>query len=278
MSTVALILAAIAIAVSVGLLALTALRSAAAKEPVKQRVRGATDRALTSLGKSLAPRVPKGFRERNEKRIVMAGGLDNFTVDRLAAWCVIGGFAGAIFGFALFGRANAFLLGFALVGFWLPVIWLEDQVKRRHNTMLRQMSFHLDLLTLGVEAGLDFTAALAKMVEKGKPGPLREEFNLMLSSIRVGVSRSQAMKDMMTRVDLPQLTTFLSALVQADKLGMSIGKVLRVQSESVRVERSQRAEKRANEAPVKILIPLVIFIFPTIWIILFAPMIFSFAF
>ena len=100
----------------------------------------------------------------------------------------------------------------------------------------------------------------------------------MLSQIRVGVSRSQAMRDLATRVDLPQLTTFLSALIQADKLGMSIGKVLRVQSESVRVERSQRAEKRANEAPVKILIPLVLFVFPTIWIILFAPMIFSFAF
>src|SRR6185369_12559088 len=119
--------------------------------------------------------------------------------------------------------------------------------------------FHLDLLTLGVEAGLDFTQGLSKMVEKGKPGALREEFTFTLSRIRVGVARGLALREMADRVDLPALTSFLSSLIQADKLGMSIGKVLRIQSDGVRQERSQRAEKRANEAPVRILIPLVLF-------------------
>jgi tight adherence protein C len=279
MTTLALILSAVAIALAVGLLVLTVLQNAEKKPPVKARVRTVTDRALSGIGARIGPRLPAGFRQRTEKRIGMAGGLSDLSADRLAAMCVLSGITGFLLGFVLFARSSVLLLVlFALAGLLLPIVWLDDQVKRRHNTMLRQLPFHLDLLTLGVEAGLDFTAALAKMIEKGKPGPLREEFNLMLSQIRVGVPRAQAMRDLSVRVDLPQLTTFLSALIQADKLGMSIGKVLRVQSESVRVERSQRAEKRANEAPVKILIPLVLFVFPTIWIILFAPMIFSFAF
>jgi tight adherence protein C len=278
-STVALILSAIAVSLSIGLLMLTVLQRAAKQAPVRSRVRGVTDKALSNLGSRVGPHLPLGFRARTEKKIAMAGGLVGLTVDRLAALSLLCGVTGVLLGVALFsGRSFVLVVLFAIAGFVLPVIWLDDQVKRRHNAMLRQLPFHLDLLTMGVEAGLDFTAALAKMVEKGKPGPLREEFNLMLSQIRVGMPRAQAMRDMSARVDLPQLTTFLSALTQADKLGMSIGKVLRVQSESVRVERSQRAEKRANEAPVKILIPLVLFVFPTIWIILFAPMIFSFAF
>jgi tight adherence protein C len=100
----------------------------------------------------------------------------------------------------------------------------------------------------------------------------------MLSEVRVGTSRSAALKAMAERIDLPAMTAFLSALLQADKLGMSVGKVLRIQSETVRIERSQRAERRANEAPVKILIPLILFIFPTIWIILAGPLLFSWLF
>ena len=280
MTTLALILAAVAAALSVGLLTFGAAQLSVGKPPVKKRVKGLTERTLDRLGKRVAPYLPAGFRQRTEKKITMAGGLDDLTPEGLAARSVLSAILAGLIGFVLFaGAQNGWLVPvFFFAGLLLPVIRLNDQVKQRHNAMLRQLPFHLDLLTLGVEAGLDFTAALATMVEKGKPGPLREEFNLMLSQIRVGVARGQAMREMATRVDLPQLTTFLSALIQADKLGMSIGKVLRVQSEGVRVERSQRAEQRANEAPVKILIPLVIFVFPTIWIILFAPMIFSFAF
>ncbi len=243
-------------------------------------LRGGSMRLFRRTARRLGPRLPQAFRGPTEKRIGMAGGLDGLTPEQVAlASIILGGFAFALGVLLAFAAENFVLpLVFGVLGLVLPSVWLNDRVKARHGDMLRHLPFHLDLLTLAVEAGMDFTAALAKMVEKGKPGPLREEFNHTLSQMRVGVARGQALREMAARVDLPQLTTFLLALVQADKLGMSIGKVLRVQSETVRTERSQRAEKRANEAPVRILIPLIVFIFPTIWIILFAPIVFSFAF
>jgi tight adherence protein C len=278
MTSVALILSAMAAALAAFLLVRSLALRVTTGAPVRDRARSFGEKTLSKLAARLAPKIPESFKKRVEKRSAMAGLNEQTPAERLAAMSLLGLIFGALLGLFMWSSSAIFFPLFTLAGGLLPTLSLDDRVKRRHNTMLRQLPFHLDLLTLGVEAGLDFTAALAKMVEKGKPGPLREEFSFMLSQIRVGVSRSQAMRDLATRVDLPQLTTFLSALIQADKLGMSIGKVLRVQSESVRVERSQRAEKRANEAPVKILIPLVLFVFPTIWIILFAPMIFSFAF
>lgn len=245
----------------------------------KQVTRGAKE-LLRRTGALVAGRVPSRMRTRLERQIQMAGGLLGLTAEGFVSYAI------AAVGLALVLALGAWVAGapavvsgaLVAIALVLPEAWLLDRVKTRHNDILRQMPFHLDLLTLGVEAGLDFTAALNKMVEKAKPGPLREEFQLMMSQIRVGTPRAQALRDMAERVNLPQLSAFLGALLQADKLGMSIGKVLRIQSDSVRIERSQRAEQRANEAPVKILIPLVAFVFPTIWIILAGPLLFTWLF
>jgi len=166
----------------------------------------------------------------------------------------------------------------AIVGVWYPVHWLGDQVKRRQLRITRALPYHLDLLTLAVEAGLDFTGALAKAVEKGKPGPLKDEFSLVLKQLKLGKTREESLKALIQRVDLPALTTFVTALILADRMGTSLGKVLRIQSAQLRLERSQRAEKLANQAPVKMLLPLIGCIFPTVFLVLFGPIVFAFVF
>jgi tight adherence protein C len=188
---------------------------------------------------------------------------------------VIALFAGLV-ACAGLGWNLAWSLAFALAGGLYPLIWVSDQVKKRHLLILRALPYNLDLLTLSVEAGLDFTAALAKVVEKGKGGPLRDEMMLVLKQLKMGKTREEALKAMIARVDLPSLTTFVMALIQADRMGTSLGKVLRIQSTQMRLDRTQRAEKLANEAPVKMLFPLIACIFPTVFLILFGPIVFAF--
>jgi tight adherence protein C len=165
-----------------------------------------------------------------------------------------------------------------LAGLFLPYQWLSDQITKRHLLITRALPYNLDLLTLSVEAGLDFTAALAKVVERGRKGPLLDELALVLRQLKMGKTRSDSLKMMVDRVNLVALSTFVSALVQADKMGTPLGKVLRIQSAQLRVERSQRAEKLAGEAPVKMLGPLILCIMPTVFFILFGPVIFQFKF
>jgi tight adherence protein C len=215
------------------------------------------------------------------RQIVMAGGLQGMTPSEVMLLALIGtavGIGAGVMVVVLTDWSWAWVAGTALLGLVLPFLWLKDQVKARHLQIMRDMPFHLDLLTLSVEAGMDFGAAVARMVDKGKPGPLREEFNSFLGEIRMGKTRAQALEAMGERVGLPALSSFVGALIQADKLGSGLGRTLRLQAEQLRTERFQRAEKLASEAPVKMLLPLVLFIFPTIWIILAAPLAFEWLF
>jgi tight adherence protein C len=160
---------------------------------------------------------------------------------------------------------------FAAFGAAYPLIWLRDKVKARHHKITRALPYNLDLLTLSVEAGLDFAAALGKVVEKGRKGPLSDELAITLRELKLGKTREEALRNLAARVDLTTLTSFVQALIQADKMGTPLGKILRILSTQMRIERTQRAEKLANEAPVKLLLPLIGFIFPTIFIMLFGP-------
>jgi tight adherence protein C len=159
-----------------------------------------------------------------------------------------------------------------------PLIWLRDRVRARHQAISRALPHGLDLLTLSVEAGLDFAAALAQVVEKGRRGPLADELALVLKELKLGKTREEALRNLAHRVDLPALTSFVQALVHADRMGTPLGKVLRILSTQLRVERTQRAERLANEAPVKLLLPLVLFIFPTLFLMLFGPLLHQFVF
>lgn len=158
-----------------------------------------------------------------------------------------------------------------------PVMWLRSAVKLRQHQILRAMPFVLDLLTLSVEAGLDFMSAVQRATEREKLDALSEELLRMVREIQVGTTRKNALKAMSERVDLPDMRALVNALVQADELGVAVGSILRIQSDQIRVRRFERAEKLANEAPTKLLGPLMVFIFPAVFIILLGPLFYKLA-
>jgi hypothetical protein len=155
---------------------------------------------------------------------------------------------------------------------WLPPkLWLYNVVKRRHMSIMKALPFVLDLLTLSVEAGMDFISALQRNCKSRRLDPLNEELLRMTKEIQVGSSRKEALKNMALRVKQSDLKAVAFALIQADELGVSIGAILRIQSEQLRSRRFDRAEKLAAEAPVKMLGPLLLCIFPSVFIILLGP-------
>ena len=187
----------------------------------------------------------------------------------------------AAIGFAVLGFLLGLLLGgvtgglfFALVGagvgFMGPEFWLGRKIRARGMAMVLQLPDALDLLTISVEAGLGFDAALAKVVEK-MDGPLVQEFRQALAEIRMGRTRREALRDVAKRADSQPINNFIGAIVQAEQLGVPIAKVLQIQSNQLRIERRQRAEEAAAKAPVKMLFPMVGCIFPTIFIVILGP-------
>jgi tight adherence protein C len=163
----------------------------------------------------------------------------------------------------------------AIIGFYLPLLLLQTKVNEKHKTIFRQLPDVLDLLSLMMEAGLDFNAVLNKIINSEK-GPLIDELRRVQQEIKLGKSRTDAFKEMSERACYAPLTTVVNAFTLAFKTGESLVPTLKTLSEQFRVERMQLAEKMANEAPVKLLIPIVLFIFPTVFIILFGPIVLSF--
>ena len=155
-------------------------------------------------------------------------------------------------------------------GYMAPEFWLGRKIRARSWAMILQLPDALDLLTISVEAGLGFDAALAKVVEKME-GPLVDEFRQALAEVRMGRTRRDALRDVATRADAQPVSNFIGAIVQAEQLGVPIAKVLQIQSNQLRIERRQRAEEAAAKAPVKMLFPMVGCIFPTIFIVILGP-------
>jgi len=166
-----------------------------------------------------------------------------------------------------------YTLLFMIIGYYFPILWLNDVLKKRQMNILKALPDTIDLLTLCIEAGLDFGAGIREIVEKGREGPLRDEFARLEKEINMGASRIEALRNMAKRNDIDDLNSFLIALIQAIKMGTRLGPILRAQAEQIRIKRSLRAEKMAGEAPVKMLAPLIICIFPTVFIIIFTPII-----
>jgi tight adherence protein C len=240
------------------------------------------ERTLRPLMERLSGTVGRftsaSFAETAEKRLALAGNPGNL---RVADWMGIKGI-GAVVGAILFFLLFQFVLntGFALAllggvvgvafGYTIPEFWLGGRVRRRQHDILLQIPDALDLLTISVRAGLGFDAALGKVVEK-MVGPLTDEFRRALAEVRVGKARREALRDIIPRTEVPALTNFIGAIIQAEQLGVSISKVLQVQSEQLRIERRQRAEEQAAKAPIKMLFPLVGCIFPSLFIIILGP-------
>ena len=207
---------------------------------------------------------------------------------------MLGGVYNRVDSYTFIGVQTLFGLGFILIcvlvldieniillllagafGFFVPLLWLKEQVKAKHKAIFRQIPDVLDMLTLMVEAGLDFNTSLAKILAIEK-GLLIDEFQASQQEIKLGKSRIEALSAMAERVKYQPLTQVINALTLAIKTGGSLGPTLRTLSEQFRVERSQQAEKMAQEAPIKLMGPLVLLIFPTVFIILFGPIILSF--
>ncbi len=165
-------------------------------------------------------------------------------------------------------------LSIGILALWVhPLAWLRQALKKRHKSILRALPFVLDLLTLSVEAGMDFISALQRNCKHRKLDPLNEELIRMICEIQIGTTRKEALHNIATRIRLPELKSICTALIQADDLGVSIGAILRIQSAQMRQQRFERAEKLANEAPTKMLGPLLLFIFPATIIMLLGPII-----
>jgi tight adherence protein C len=217
-----------------------------------------------------------GMIARQDAKLEKAGypgglrGADWMGVKFLVA--IIGGIAGFLLGLLMGGFVLGLLFGVVglAIGFVLPEFWLGSRVRKRSMDMVLQLPDALDLLTISVEAGLGFDAALAKVVEKME-GPLVDEFRQALAEIRMGRTRRDALRDVVARADAQPVANFIGAIVQAEQLGVPIAKVLQIQSQQLRIERRQRAEEAAAKAPVKMLFPMVGCIFPTIFIVILGP-------
>ncbi len=156
------------------------------------------------------------------------------------------------------------------LGYFLPGIWLTMRIRSRKASVLRAMPDALDLLTISVEAGLGFDAAMTKVTEKWT-NELSQAFTRVLVEIQMGTLRRHALRAMADRTDVPELTSFVAAIIQADQLGVSLARVLHIQSEQMRIRRRQRAEELAHQAPIKMMIPLVFLIFPALFVVLLGP-------
>jgi tight adherence protein C len=183
-----------------------------------------------------------------------------------------GAFCGLVFGGSLGGFGGGFLFaaGFAALGFFVPDFLVGSRARKRRDAIGTQLPDALDLLAVSVEAGLGFDGALTKITEHME-GPLVDEFALTLGEIRIGESRQDALKKMAGRVSSPELASFVRAIVQADQLGISLGRILRVQAADSRNKRQMAAEEKAMKAPVKMLFPTVTCIFPAMFIVILGP-------
>lgn len=204
------------------------------------------------------------------------GGLETcLDADRFIAGVVVAAavaaLVAAVAGSALGGAPAFLVLACAGVGTLLPRAWLADRVRARERAVLRQLPFLLDVITLAVQAGMNLSSALAQAADKTPAGPLRDEVGRLLRDLRAGRARAEALRAMGDRVALPALTSLVSALIVAEQQGSALAPLLRAQAEQRRNERFLRAEKLAMEAPVKMLLPLLVFIFPCTFAVLLFP-------
>lgn len=226
----------------------------------------------------LCSRLPVQLMEDTHQQLARAGATYMMNAEEFMAVRVITAVASFVVGFFALKPLGGLMvvllpIALALLGFFYPAIWLKNRYETRRKEILKALPMYLDYFTLAIEAGLNLAGALAQTVDKGPPGPMRQELFLVLRDIRSGLTRADALRRMDNRLKIPEVSSVVSAIIQAEQVGASVGKVMRLQAERRRTERFQRAEKQAMEAPVKLMLPLVLFIFPTTFIVLAFPII-----
>lgn len=242
--------------------------------PFSQRVlQPLMQQMLTTFGKA-SPAKNAGKIKRNLEQAGNPSGLTptSFMGVRVAVGLiglVIGFYLTTLMGLPVLNRLLFMLLGGA-VGYVFPGIWLDRKIRARKHAILKSMPDALDLLTISVEAGLGFDLALDRVANKWD-NELSKEFQRVLSDTRLGTPRRDAMRMMAERCGVEDLSNFVQAIIQAEQLGVSIGKILKVQSEQMRVRRRQRAEELAHQAPIKMLFPMAFLIFPSLLVVILGP-------
>lgn len=244
------------------------------QQPFQQRV-------LVPLMRSVLAKLgqygPKQSAERLRLSLQQAGNPGNLTPMQFSGIRIglaLGLFA--IFGLVTFsqGLEPAVALMYTAIGaglgYLLPGIWLGQQIKKRKKAIVKALPDALDLLCICVEAGLSFDQAMQRLTDKWDDA-LAREFKKVLSDTRLGRARRDALKDMVARCGVDDVQTFIGAVIQAEQLGVSIGRILRIQSDQMRVRRRQRAEEEAQKAPIKMLFPMVFLIFPSLFVVILGP-------
>lgn len=241
-------------------------------EPLKARLLGPM---AIQFGTAVQKMLPVHWVKGIEKQLVMAG--EPTTVAGFLVASAIAEVVLLLFGLTIvssgggFGGTNNMILGgLVVMGVIGPKVWLNNRVRFRQKQILKSLPDAFDLVTTCVEAGLGLEAALARVAEKVE-GPFAEELTIMLHEVSLGRLRREAMKDLSERINLPDLTTFVNAVIQAESMGTSIAAVLRVQADQMRTKRRQRAEQQAQAAPIKMMFPLVLCIFPCMFLVILGP-------
>ena len=235
-----------------------------------------------SLSRFFSGLLPSSWGKTLESLLNTSGGFYGLSIEQFFGLCGVTGviasfitLEAAIFLKQPLGKTVIFCLLFFVLGVGLPFLVLKQKAAKRRKNLQRQLPDVLDLLTVSVEAGLGFDGALVKLSER-MHGAMVDEFTRMLQEMRMGVSRLTALRALAVRCNLQDVNLFTGALIQADKLGVSIAGILRIQSIEMREKRRQRAEEQALKAPIKMLFPLIFFIFPTLFIVLLGPVVINF--
>jgi tight adherence protein C len=250
------------------------IRNRELARPVRERVLRPVYTTAIAIGRRF---TPVGAHDALQRKLLMAGSPPGWDADRMLASKVggvlVGIVAGLLFAFGLhlplLVRVPGFL-ALCLLGYYLPNVILLNLIQRRQDRIRSALPDSIDLLTISVEAGLGFDAALAH-VSRNTSGPLADELYRTLQEVQLGRSRNEAMRNLAARVNLAELSSFVLAMVQADVFGISIANVLRIQSSEMRNKRRQLAEEKAMKVPIKVLFPVLFCIFPALFVVILGP-------
>jgi tight adherence protein C len=214
------------------------------------------------------------WRRKRTREILAAGLTEEITADELLAFKFVLGLEGlGLVGVFNYEADWWVWLVLGAMGFIFPDSWLKGTMRRRSDQIVRALPHMVDMLALSVEAGMDFIGSVGRIVAKASPSPLMYELGLMLNELRMGATRADALRNMAYRCSVSEFSSFVAILVQADKLGISIGRVLRAQSDKMRTERFQRAERKGALASSLILFPIILFIMPAVFIVILGPIV-----
>ena len=223
-------------------------------------------------------KIKKKVREKYRRPLANAGLTEILTPDDFLAFKLF-----LILGFPIiFLLLRVFLeetwplsltFAFSVFGFYYPDLWVRGLIKKRNKEITRGFPFVVDMLALSIEAGLDFVAAMQKVIEKSPPGPIVDEFKTLIKETRVGASRIEALRNLAWRVNLPIMTSFCATLIAADSVGASVGPILKILSNEIRAKRSSQVEKEGAQASSKMLIPMIFLVVPAVFIVIATPLV-----